>query len=173
KYKHTGLGPWYDEMTSALLKQPVVRTGAWFDQTTRLYRFLEYVETQDRAYGVTSDGGYDQGSFTLPGSPTVYTWSSGVSSVGRRPGKVNINTVWDPEILQALFDSQTSNYFSINDVGTSINAAGSIYANLISSRTPGYAAATAPGSNPLQALSPLDRPFMGMATGNTPYNDPF
>src|SRR5262249_50025347 len=89
------------------------------------------------------------------------------------PGKVNINTVWDPEILQALFDSQTSNYFSINDVGTSINAAGSIYANLISSRTPGYAAATAPGSNPLQALSPLDRPFMGMATGNTHYTLPF
>src|SRR5262245_41570323 len=54
----------------------------WFDQTTRLYRFLEFAEVTDRAYGVTS--------------------------LGRRPGKININTVWDPEILMALFDAPQS-----------------------------------------------------------------
>jgi hypothetical protein len=159
KYKHTGLGPWFDPVANA------VRTGPWFDQTTRLYRFLEFVETQDRAYGMSSDGAYVPASVTIGGF--TYNFNTGVSSIGRRPGRVNINTVWDLEILNALLDPQTSNYFTANDIQQFI------YPNLLNSRTPNYLTAIQNGT-PLQALSPqLDRPFAGMASGHIPYNDPF
>jgi hypothetical protein len=156
KFKHTGLGPWYDEINS-VTGNPIVRTGAWFDQTTRLYRFFEFAETFDRAYGISSDGAY--------GIDPVAARAYGVSSIGRRPGRINPNTIWDQEIFQALLDPQSSNYFSIADVTT-------IYDSLIASRTPGYVTAIAAGGNPLQAISRVDRPFWGMAVGNMPYNDP-
>src|SRR5262249_39112834 len=38
--------------------------------------------------------------------------AAGTAAGGRLPGKVNINTVWDPEILRALADAQPSNHFS-------------------------------------------------------------
>jgi hypothetical protein len=156
KYKQTGLGPWLDA-------GGVARTGPWFDQTTRLYRFLEFVECFDRAYGMPSDGIY--GTPTVVNGVTMQAGTtSGVSSIGRRSGRININTVWDQEILQALFDSQTSNYFSIGDVTT-------IYNNLLNGRTPGYAAVTT-GGNPLTAIGQLDRPFISGAAGHMPYTDP-
>jgi hypothetical protein len=155
KYKHTGLGPWFDGT--------VARTGPWFDQTTRLYRFLEFVECYDRAYGMGQDNAYG----IYPGNGTVY----GVSSVGRRPGKVNINTVWDREIISALLDPQISNYFTDADVTI-------IYNRLLNGgggpdgRTPNYINATQVLQQPLLALSQADRPFLGMAAGNMPYTDP-
>jgi len=70
----------------------VVRHRApWFDQTTRLYRVFELLETYNRAAGVA------------PG--------------GRVPGRVNINTVWDMETFLGLCDAQPSNYFYFADLG--------------------------------------------------------
>jgi hypothetical protein len=162
KYKHTGLGPWYDE----ILK--LTRNGAWFDQTSRLYRFLEFVEVFDRAYGMPADGAFGQGTATVTVNGVQYNfpYNYGISSIGRRPGRVNINTVWDLEILNALLDPQTSNYFTASDIQNFI------YPNLLNGRSPNYQTAITNGT-PLQALSQLDRPFTSMASGNIPYTDPF
>jgi hypothetical protein len=62
---------------------PVVGGGhrvPWYDQTNRLYRIFELLETHDR--------------------------SADVSMSGRIPGKVNVNTMWDKRILRALADAQ-------------------------------------------------------------------
>jgi hypothetical protein len=92
----------------------------WFDQTRRLYRVLEFLETKDRAAG-TAVG-------------------------GRIPGKINLNTVWDPETFRALCDPQPPNNFSVADVDA-------IFQRLLSLRTP----AVVPG--------PQDRPFLSLAAG--------
>jgi hypothetical protein len=55
----------------------------WFDQTRRLYRVFEFLETHSLATGVS------------PG--------------GRIPGKINLNTVWDLEVFRALCDPQSAN----------------------------------------------------------------
>jgi hypothetical protein len=126
----------------------------WFDQTTRLYRFLEFVEVLDRAYGMTSDGSYS----IDPATGRPY----GVSSIGRRPGRINLNTVWDQEIINALLDPQSSNYFNATDVTL-------IYNRLVNGRTPNYFNATSPAAGPPQPLTALgsnDRPFYGMGAGN-------
>jgi hypothetical protein len=64
----------------------------------------------------------------------------------RVPGKININTVWDTQIFQALCDAQTSNYFTANDVQTMFPA-------LLQARSP---KGVPDGS---------DRPFVGMGAG--------
>jgi hypothetical protein len=95
----------------------------WFDQARRLYRVLEFLETKDRAAG------------------------TGVG--GRIPGKINLNTVWDPETFRALCDPQPPNNFTLADIDA-------IYQRMILLRTPGGA----PGVN--------DRPFLSLATGYSP-----
>jgi hypothetical protein len=95
----------------------------WFDQARRLYRVLELLETKDRAAG-TAVG-------------------------GRIPGKINLNTVWDPETFRALCDPQRPNNFTLADVDA-------IYQRMLLLRTPDGA----PGVN--------DRPFLSLATGYSP-----
>jgi hypothetical protein len=126
----------------------------WFDQTTRLYRLFEFVEVTDRAYGVTS--------------------------LGRRPGKININTIWDPEILMALLDPQISNSFTAANVSNGDPTdTTTMYGRLMMGRSPAYAAAIKNGNPPFGTIGPsftagaTDRPFLGMAAGNIPPGDPF
>jgi hypothetical protein len=72
---------------------PVVIAGhrvPWYDQTNRLYRIFELLETHDRL--------------------------ADVSVAGRIPGRVNINTIFDKRILRSLADPQTSNFFATADV---------------------------------------------------------
>jgi hypothetical protein len=101
----------------------------WFDQTRRLYRVLEFLETKDRAAGV------------------------GVG--GRIPGRINLNTIWDPETFRALCDPQPPNNFTMADVNT-------VFEQMLLQRTP----TGVPG--------PGDRPFLSLATGfarkDTPAN---
>jgi hypothetical protein len=99
---------------------PFGHLAPWFDQARRIYRALEFLETKDRA--------------------------SGTAVAGRIPGKVNLNTVWDPETLRALCDPQPSNQFTTADVDA-------IYQRMLTLRTPGGV----PGPN--------DRPFLSLATG--------
>jgi hypothetical protein len=77
---------------------------------------------------------------------TVLTEGDRIPGGDRVPGKVNINTIWDPEILHALCDPQPANSFTLTDVNA-------VFQNLIASRTP--------NGNP----GPNDRPFQSLATG--------
>ena len=100
-------------------------------ENSPLHRALEFLETGCRARGAA-------------GSDQI-------------PGKINLNTIWDPEIFRALCDAQPSNYFAPADVEQ-------IYQWMLASRTP----RGTPGPN--------DRPFKALASANflpsgTPYAD--
>jgi hypothetical protein len=98
----------------------------WFDQQARIYRGLEMLETGNRMTG------------------TAYG--------GRIPGAVNINTIWDLEILQALADAPDKppalayNPFTKDDVTN-------IFTTFMNLRTPNKV----PDVN--------DRPFRSLGTG--------
>ncbi len=118
----------------------------WLSKTNanqnRLYRFFEFVETHNRA--------------------------TGVARGGRIPGLVNLNTVWDPEILMALCDPQPGNDFVDTDIykplsQDSASAPQSIFWRMMKMRSPGLLAGQGP--------SYADRPFLGNAPGVIPPAD--
>ncbi|MFL5241418.1 MAG: hypothetical protein ACJ8FY_04865 [Gemmataceae bacterium] len=139
------------ELTQQFMLQPPPVGGAaqpplqffhrapWYDQTSRLYRFLEFAETPDNGWGIPYGG--------------------------RVPGRININTVFpglnaagtglDLSIFEALCDAsddptKTSNYF------TQTGDVDPIFTNLISKRTPGLTT-TGLGIN--------DHPVLPMSNG--------
>jgi hypothetical protein len=125
--------PWLDYPQQPAAMIPNLAAPWWYDTTTltaanqthRLYRLFEFLECGDRAAGV---------------------WGQ-----GRIPGKVNINTVWDKEILRALADAN----ISIGIANDGIVDA--IFQNMLNSRSPG-------GS-----LGQNDRPFLPLSVGlNSP-----
>jgi hypothetical protein len=95
----------------------------------RLYRLLEFVETGPQA--------------------------AGVAAGGRIPGKININTVWDAAILQALCDAGPSNQFTDDQIKNGL------FPQLLQSRT----------SRPDGVPDRDDRPFLSTATGLTPIQE--
>lgn len=99
----------------------------WFDPSNRLYRLFEFLETGDRA--------------------------SGVVPAGRIPGKINLNTVWDPETFLAVCDPQPANRYTDADVMA-------MFWRMIRTRTPGLLAGGGQGL--------ADRPFLSLAVGHTP-----
>jgi hypothetical protein len=127
--------------------QQFSQTVPWYDPMRRLYRVFEFLETGSRAAGI------------------------GVG--GRIPGKVNINTIWDKEILYALCDGQDKgatttnpNWFSTQDVDT-------VFANLMSSRSPAQTAPITSLIGPTNPANPLpgwttNHPFLSLATPFTP-----
>ncbi|HWG42212.1 MAG TPA: hypothetical protein VN688_05450 [Gemmataceae bacterium] len=117
----------------------------WFDATLpagsshRLYRLFEFFESGD--------------------------WATGVNGLGRMPGKVNINTYWDAEILQALVDANPSTGIAANAPGNPTNAmdpVAQIFANLLTSRSPG----NIPGATGVTGAT--DRPFLPLSVGLNP-----
>jgi hypothetical protein len=102
----------------------------WTDPAARIYRALEFLEVPDRAAGVTMGG--------------------------RVPGRVNLNTAWDQQILEALCDPEGSNAYAQADVDT-------IFTNLMKSRTPGW--------QTNKTLGPNDSPFLPLSTGYVPAGD--
>jgi hypothetical protein len=127
---------------------PFSHLAPWQNPNTLLYRFLEFVQTASRASGV------------------------GLSSGGRWPGKININTIWDPEILDALLDPQPSSYFT----ATVPNGA-ALLSSLLLSRTPnGTPGATdrpfLPLSAPYLAMNDSQYPQWSSATFNPAVNTP-
>ncbi len=79
--------PWLDAPPAG---QPIANMACpwWFDatltagqQSHRLYRLFEFFESGD--------------------------WATGVNGLGRIPGKVNINTIWDAEILASASRRQS------------------------------------------------------------------
>jgi hypothetical protein len=111
----------------------------WFDQTRRLYRVFEFLETRASPLGPSPDG--------------------------RIPGKVNLNTIWDHETLLALCDARepddagNPSYFTRADVYNPQNLADpeTIYGRLLARRSPGLLAGGQLGAE--------DRPFRGLAAG--------
>jgi hypothetical protein len=71
--------------------------------------------------------------------------AGGAAGADCTPGKININTIFDPEVFLALCDPQSSNGFSDADVQQ-------IYTWMLASRTPGGT----PG--------PTDRPFRSLGS---------
>ncbi len=77
---------------------PFQHIAPWTNESTRLYRSLEYVQTRSRA--------------------------AGVARGGRVPGRINLNMLWDtvpaadnaaqpnPSVFRALCDAQLGNWFS-------------------------------------------------------------
>jgi hypothetical protein len=112
--------------------EPFGHLVPWFDPGNRLYRLFEFLTAGPRPAGVS------------PG--------------GRVPGKVNLNTIWDPETLLALCDPGPSNHFTAADVYNPSNPGdpNTVYGRLMALRTP----VGAPG--------PDDRPFLPLATGPAP-----
>jgi hypothetical protein len=131
---------------------------------------------------ISSNGASFTADFVMahPGTPTITLTDMG----DRVPGKININTIWDPETLQAICDPQSSNTFQnpptatptptaatkIYDPAAPFTAAGSIFADLVTSRTPNIATWTLGSSMMTTALNPLgpDRPFLSLTQGLTP-----
>jgi hypothetical protein len=140
----------------------------WFDPflptgsptSHRLYRLFEFLECGDRAFGV--------------------------NGLGRIPGKVNINTIWDAETLQALIDANLSMGIAVNPSNTPLNLTttppeivSQIFTNLMISRSPAYynlGAYSNLGTLPYPVpIGPVnmgtgldDRPFMPLSTGQHP-----
>jgi hypothetical protein len=110
----------------------------WYDQSNRLYRIFEFLETGSRAQGVASGG--------------------------RIPGKININTIWDQDVFNALCDalqpttSPNPNNFNTGDVQ-------GILSNLLNLRTYN----SLPQANAGNMLTPSgnDSPFLGFGVGYT------
>ncbi len=117
-------------LTGAIV--PFGQRVPWFGEDNRLYRIFEFFHAAQQPLG------------TPP--------------IDRNTGKVNINTIWDPETLLALCDPQPGNHFTDADVYNPANPkdANSVYGRLLALRTPG----TAPG--------PSDRPFLSLAVGHSP-----
>lgn len=164
--------PWFDALPvgeSFTTPPNVITCPWWFDpalpagNSHRLYRLFEFLECGDRAFGV--------------------------NGLGRIPGKVNINTIWDPEILQALIDANLSMgtattlpsaplaYAPVNPAtGLPWNPApgtdqvSQIFANMVASRSPSYYN-LGTYTNPI-SIGPVnmgtgadDRPFLPLSTG--------
>jgi hypothetical protein len=112
----------------------------WTQPNTRLYRFLEWTEAHDRSAGA------------VPG--------------GRSIGKININTIYDPETFLALADAQSSNGFTAANLYNAGNPSdpATVYGRLMTSRSPNLIASG--------QLGTTDRPFRGLAAGTTPATDP-
>jgi hypothetical protein len=120
--------------------------GAGAPGTQRLYRFLEIA-------GVPPALG--------PGPSTANPTANyyGVAPGGRIMGRVNINAMWNSEILRAVADPQDTQLgrsFSLNDVDT-------IARNLISSRSPG-SQITAASVTPVAATPALRPTDTALAT---------
>jgi len=99
---------------------------------SRLYRALALLQTRDR--------------------------TNGMPFGGRLPGKVNINTIWDREELNAICDLQGANGFLQADVDNTWNQPGGLF----QTRTPGLLAGQISGS---------DLPFLGLAAPVVPNGD--
>ncbi len=114
----------------------------WFDQNAsantsyRLYRLFEFLETNNRGAG----------------NPLA----------GRHTGKINLNAIWDKEILTALCDPSTSNRFTQADVDA-------IWTALMGVRSPGTANSQAGLPGPV-GFTTTDITNVNTQLGGTPYS---
>ncbi len=117
-------------LTGAL--EPFGHRVPWFDAANRLYRLFEFLRVEPP--------------------------SAGSPPLDRIAGKINVNTIWDPETLLALCDPQPGNHFTHTDIYNPDNPhdPDTVYGRLLALRSPDGA----PG--------PGDRPFLSLAVGHSP-----
>jgi hypothetical protein len=120
----------------------------WFDQDSRLYRFLEFVKSKNATPGIVSDG--------------------------RIPGKVNINTLdartVPNEVFRALGDAEPGNTF-YGGAAAPDSFVDLLFQQIMVQRTPGYMAPNGligPGPTGGFGAGQNDSPFWGMAMGRDP-----
>src|SRR5262249_47968653 len=97
-----------------------------------------------------------------------------ISPRGRTPGKLNINTIWELEVLQALCDAGPPNNPNPNPNTFTTDDATAMWDSLLLSRTPGIRTPGAP-NGPFEgtAIGANDRPFIDLAAaGHLPTTDP-
>lgn len=144
----------------SLATQKHLHRAPWFDKTARLFRALEYLDTQNSVSGIASVQ-QDPGG----------VWN--VTLGGRVPGQVNLNDFWDEPVLQALCaavpagSTPNPNSFTRLDVTTA-------FANLLASRNPGDTAGAVPA--PPWNIAPgmpsrKDVPFWSLAAPVTSSGD--
>jgi len=106
--------------------------SVWLTPDTLLYRFIEMA--------------------------TITPWVTGYSGGTRVAGKVNINLMTDPRILNAILDPQPGNHYSQPDIQNLFNS-------IMTSRQTGYGGASpfVPGQN--------DNPLWGFGVGPAPGGD--
>ncbi len=112
----------------------------WSDQTSRLIRLWDFLTISGRM--------------------------NGFSAGGRIPGKININTVWDPTTLQALCDAQQANLFTQKDISNIWTA---LMGNMngtppVFGRSPDIDTST---GNTVNVPGPNSVPFWGFGMGYT------
>lgn len=136
----TSMGaPWWFDANP----QTVANSPLGANVSHRLYRLFEFLESGD--------------------------WATGVNGLGRIPGKVNINTIWDAEILQALIDANPSIGITVNAPNAPTNngdPVANIFANLLKSRSPNYVNNGTIGPVNMGTGND-DRPFLPLSTGLT------
>jgi hypothetical protein len=163
--------PWFDSGPA---------TCPWCDatlaagQSHRLYRLFEWVQAMNHGGGQYPNG-----------QVYAYPWNSqqpglnNLTPIGRVPGKVNINTVWDPEILAALYDANSSMMHLASDGKTpegvitdgQVYNAGNwgdtttIFGRLLASRSPNGT----PWITDMNGAT--DSPFLSFGIGPTPAVD--
>jgi hypothetical protein len=137
-------------MLGAANNQRFQHRANWFDESQRLFRFFEFVQTHPVTRGTPSNGPTSAAAsatafFNKYPNPTIF--------YERIPGRINLNTIWDQAILEALCDPSVDpavpTYFSKTDVDN-------IFTQMITVRTPNLLAAT-------PALSFSDQPFLSLA----------
>ncbi len=124
----------------------------WTDGTARLHRFFEFVTATIRG---TPAAGFGR----LPGPG------------GRVAGKVNVNGIWNPEVLRALADAQGGNSF-VGPPANPDSIVDQVFMTLMTQRL----GSTPPGTRPVigptdQALAsfsgqPLQKPVWGFGVGS-------
>jgi hypothetical protein len=132
---------------------PFQHIAPWTNESTRLYRSLEYVQTRSRA--------------------------AGVARGGRVPGRINLNGIWDtvpaadnaaqrnPSVFRALCDAQPGNWFSYtsgNPTLPPLDNVGTVLQNFLKQRSP-----TSDGAGGYQP-GHLDSPLWGFGIGPNSLN---
>src|SRR5262249_31443089 len=113
----------------------------WFDNNVRIYRALEFFSAGERSAGNRKPDPLGTGAW-VPNDRTT--------------GKININSIWDPEILLAIYDANSSNVIS----NPAFIGAGGLFSQLLQSRSPSG------------GVGQADRPFLPLSTGPVPAGDP-
>lgn len=90
---------------------------------------------------------------------------------GQQPGKININTVFDPETFRALVDAQAINnryfYGPTAPIGSTDLFVDNVFTRIQQQRQPQYYyAPRMVGQSGQNGIVPEDRPFQGMASGD-------
>jgi hypothetical protein len=119
---------------------PYAHNWPWFDENTRLYRFLE-------AVGV---------------SPL----QAGEAMHGRALGKVNVNTMHSEEVFQAVADAAPANNFTAGDLNT-VGDVKTGYGKLVS-QLPILSFGQANYTDGLMLKNGLNRSLMGYSVGDKP-----